>query len=149
MHQLFRSTRESEPLKFRGARLKFATKSIGDIQRAEVTFDANQENIEVVYRYDEGTDVFINQEIPCPGAQSKGLRILRSRADQNALHLMLEGIGGSTYALEVNTPHQLGEVAGATIEPGPNLSRLFVAFTGPVNTYVRRELTIPLRRKKK
>ena len=84
---------------------------MGDMQRAEVTIEANQENIEVVFRYDEGTDVSINHEIPFAGAQSKGLRILRSRADQNALHLILEGIGGSTYALEIHTPYQLGEVA--------------------------------------
>ena len=136
-------------VKVQGLDTKFATKSIGDIQRAEVTVEANQGNLEVVYKYDEGTDVSINQEIPSPGAQSKGLRILRSRADQNALHLILEGIGGSTYALDVRTPRQLGEVGGATIEAGRTSSRLFVTFGDPVNTYVRRELTIPLRRRRK
>ena len=131
-------------VKVQGRTTQFATNRVGDLQRAEVTIDANQENIEVVYRYHEGTDVFINHEIPMPGAQSKGLRILRSRADQNALHLILEGIGGSTYALDVHTPHQLGEVAGATIESGRTSARLFVTFSGPADTYVRRELTIPL-----
>ncbi len=135
-------------VKVQGRATKFATKSIGDIQRAEVTVEANQD-LEIVYRYDEGTDIFINQEIPSPGAQSKGLRILRSRADQNALHLILEGIGGRTYALAVHTPHQLDEVAGATVEAGRTSSRVFVAFTGPANTYVRRELKIPLRRRKR
>lgn len=137
-------------VKVQGLDTRFATKSIGDIQRAEVTVEANQENIEVVYKYDEGTDVSINPEIPSPGAQSKGLRILRSRADQNALHLILEGIGGSTYALDIRTPKQLGEVSGATVEAGRTSSRLFVTFSGgPDNTYVRRELTIPLRRRRK
>jgi hypothetical protein len=132
-----------------GRATKFASESMGDIQRAEITFAANQEIIEVVYRYDEGTDVFRNPEIPSPGAQSKGLRILRSRADQNALHLILEGIGGSTYPLEIYTPRQLGEVGGATIEASRTSSRLFVTFSGPPDTYVRRELTIPLRRYKR
>ena len=136
-------------VKVQGRTTRFTTNRVGDMQRAEVTIDANQENIDVVFRYDEGTDVFIEQEIPMPGAQSKGLRILRSRADQNALHLIVEGIGGSTYALDVHTPHQLAEVAGATVEAGRKSSRVFVAFTGPANTYVRRELKIPLRRKKK
>ena len=136
-------------VRVQGRTAKFTTKSTGDIQRADVTVESNQENIEVVYRYDEGTDVFINQEISSPGAQSKGLRILRSRADQNALHLVLEGIGGSTYALEVHTPHQLGEVGGATIEAGRQSSRLFVTFSGPAETYVRRELSVPLRRRRK
>ncbi len=136
-------------VKVKGRTTQFVTNRVGDMQRAEVTLDANQENIDVVFRYDGGTDVFINHEIPMPGAQSKGLRILRSRADQNALHLLLEGIGGNTYALEVHTPHQLGEVAGATIEAGRVSSRLLVTFSGPPETYVRHELKIPLRRRRK
>jgi len=137
-------------VKVQGRPIKFARKSIGDIQRAEVTVDANQETIAVVYSYDEGTDVFAEQEIPAPGAQSKGLRILRSRADQNALHLVLEGIGGQSYALSVRTPLQVGEVSGARVETSAiSATRLLVAFDGPTDTYVRRELTIPLRRKKR
>jgi hypothetical protein len=135
-------------VRVKGRAAQFATKRTGDIQRAEVTVDADQPDIEVVYRYDEGTDVFIDQEIPAPGGQSKGLRILRSRADQDALHLMLEGIGGRSYVLSVRTPHQLGEVSGVTTEKGAiSGTRLQVAFKGPTGTYVRRELTIPLRRK--
>ena len=104
----------------------------------------------VMYSYDEGTDVFADQEIPAPGAPSKGLRVLRSRADQDALHLMLEGIGGRSYALSVRTPHQLGEVSGATVETGAvSATRLLVAFDGPTDTYVRRELIIPLQRRKR
>ncbi len=136
-------------VKVQGRPIEFATKSIGDIQRAEVTVDANQEPIEVIYCYDEGTDVFADQEIPAPGAPSKGLRILRSRADQKALHLVLEGIGGRSYALSVRTPHQLGEVSGARVETGPtSATRLLVTFDGSTDTYIRRELTIPLSRKK-
>ena len=97
----------------------------------------------------KGQKFSADQEIPAPGAPSKGLRILRSRADQDALHLVLEGIGGRSYALSVRTPHQLGEVSGATVETGANsATRLLVAFDGPTDTYVRRELTIPLRRRK-
>ncbi|MBA3567912.1 MAG: amylo-alpha-1,6-glucosidase [Pyrinomonadaceae bacterium] len=137
-------------VKARGRSIKFATNIIGDVQRAEVTLDSTQRTIEVVYSYDEGTDVFADQEIPEPGAQSKGLRILRSRADQDALHLVLEGIGGRSYTLRVRTPHQLGEVSGATVETlAISATHLLVAFDGPADTYVRRELTIPLRRKKR
>jgi glycogen debranching enzyme len=135
-------------VKVQGRAIKFATKAIGDIQRAEVTVDANQETIEIIYIYDEGTDVFADQEIPAPGALSKGLRVLRSRADEDALHLLLEGIGGQSYALGVCTPHQLGEVSDVTVETGASsATRLLVAFDGPRDIYVRRELTIPLRRK--
>src|SRR6266540_571237 len=135
-------------VKLQGRSIEFVMKSIGDIQRAEVTFNANREPIEVIYSYDEGTEVFADQETPAPGAQNKGLRILRSRADRDALHLVLEGIGGQSYGLSVRTPHQLGEVSGATVETGPiPTTRLLVAFDGPPDSYVRRELTIPLRRK--
>ncbi|CAN5683691.1 hypothetical protein BH20ACI3_BH20ACI3_41010 [soil metagenome] len=137
-------------VKVQGRPVKFATKIIGDIQRADVTVDANQETIDVLYSYDEGTDVFADQEIPAPGAQSEGLRILRSGADQEALHLVLEGLGGRSYPLSVRTPHQLGEVSGATVEAGRTpAARLVVAFDGPADTYVRRELSIPLRRHKR
>ncbi|MDQ3666836.1 MAG: GH116 family glycosyl hydrolase [Acidobacteriota bacterium] len=137
-------------VKVGGRSMKFATNIIGDVQRAEVTLDSTQPMIEVVYSYDEGTEVFADQEIPAPGAQSKGLRILRSRADQDALHLVLEGVGGRSYALDVRTPHQLGEVRGATVETGAmSATRLLVAFEGPTDTYVRRELTIPLQRRKR
>lgn len=137
-------------VRLQGRSVEFARKSIGDIQRAEITFDVEQEPIVVTYSYDEGTDVFAAQEIPAPGAQSIGLRILRSRADQDALHLVLEGIGGQSYPLHVRTPYQLGEVGGAKVETGAeSATRLLVAFDGPTDNYVRRELTIPLRRKKR
>jgi len=137
-------------VKVRGRSTKFATNIIGDVQRVEVTFDADQPTVDVVYSYDEGTDVFADQEIPAPGAQSKGLRILRSHADQDALHLVLEGLSGRSYALHVRTPHQIGEVNGATKETGgANATRLMIAFDGPTDTYVRRELTIPLRHYKR
>lgn len=137
-------------VKVRGRSSKFATDIIGDVQRAEVTFDADQPTIDVVYSYDEGTDVFADQEIPVPGAQSKGLRILRSRADQDALHLVLEGLGGRSYLLNVRTPHQIGEVSGVTKETsGSNATALLIAFDGPTDTYVRREFNLPLRHYKR
>jgi glycogen debranching enzyme len=137
-------------VKVRGRSTKFATNIIGDIQRVEVTLAADQPTVDVVYSYDEGTDVFADQEIPAPGAQSKGLRILRSRADQDALRLILEGLSGRSYGLHVRTSHQIGEVNGATNETdGANATRLMIAFDGPTDTYVRRELTIPLRHYKK
>ncbi|HKY29931.1 MAG TPA: GH116 family glycosyl hydrolase [Pyrinomonadaceae bacterium] len=137
-------------VKVQGRTVQFATKHIGDIQRAEITIDGVQRNIEVVYNYAEGTDVFVEQEIPVPGAESKGLRILRSRADQDALHLVLEGRGGQSYPFHVSTPHQLGKVSGVSLETNrKSATRLLVAFDGPPGTYVRRELTIPLSRRKK
>lgn len=137
-------------VRVQGKAIKFAPTTIGDIQRAEVTVDASPENIEVVYIYDEGTDVFADQEIPAPGAPSRGLRILRSHAEQGALHLVLEGIGGRSYVLGVRTPHQIGDVSGARVETGASsATQVRIAFDGPTDTYVRREFTLPLRRKEK
>jgi len=63
---------------------------------------------------------------------------------------VLEGLSGRSYALHVRTPHQLVEVSGVTMEAdGTSDPRLVVAFGGPADTYVRRELTIPLRRYKR
>lgn len=136
-------------MKVRGRNTKFAINSIGDVPRAEITLRANRPTIEVVFSYDEGTDVFVDQEIPAPGAQSKGLRILRSRAGQEALHLVLEGLGGRSYPLHVRTPHQLGEASGATMETDEDSAkRLLIAFDGPTDTYVRRALAVPFRRKR-
>ena len=136
-------------VKLRGRNTKFAMNSIGDVPRAEITLRANRPTIEIVYSYDEGTDVFVDQEIPAPGAQSKGLRILRSRAGQEAFPLVLEGLGGRSYPLHVRTPHQLGEVSGATMETDEDsATRLLVAFDGPADTYIRRELIIPFQRKR-
>jgi glycogen debranching enzyme len=137
-------------VKVGGRSTKSATSIIGDVQRAEVTIDADQPTIDVVYSFDEGTDVFADQDIPAPGAQSKGLRILRSRADQDALHLVLEGLGGRSYRLNVRSPHQIGEVTGVVKETDrANATRLVISFDGPTDTYVRRELTIPLRNYKR
>ena len=133
-----------------GRSAKFVINNIGDVQLAEVAFDANQSATEVVFSFEEGTDVFVDQEIPAPGAQSEGLRILRSRADQASLHLLLEGIGGHSYVLHVRTPQQLGMVSGATMEmDGPSATRLVVTFSGSADTYVTRELTVPLSSKKR
>ncbi|HZE69693.1 MAG TPA: GH116 family glycosyl hydrolase [Pyrinomonadaceae bacterium] len=137
-------------VRVRGRSTKFVTNIIGDVQRAEVSLDADQPTIDVVYSYDEGTDVFADQDIPAPGAQSKGLRILSSRADHDALHLVLEGLGGHSYRLNVRTPHEIGEVSDVIKETGgPNATRLVIAFNGPTDTYVRRDLTIPLRHYKR
>jgi hypothetical protein len=137
-------------VKVQGRSSRFAISSMGDVQRAEVIVDANQPRIEVLFSFDQGTDVFADQEMPAPGARSEGLRILRSRADQDALHLVLEGIGGRSYTLHVRTPRQLGGVSGISMKAeGLLATRLDVAFIGSGDTYVRRELTIPLHGQKR
>ena len=134
-------------VKVRGRVTKFTPTIDGDIQRAEVKLEAKQPVIEVIYSYQGGTDVSKWQAMPEPGAQSSGLRILRSRADQESLQLVLEGLGGRSYRLNVRSPHQIDGVSGAKRESRQgDTTRFLISFEGTADTYIRRELTLPIRR---
>ena len=87
-----------------GRSARFDLKSLGDRQRAEVVVEAAGPRTEVVVEYDPGTDAYVRAELPSPGARSEGLRILRSKAEPGALRLVLEGLGGRTYAFRVRSP---------------------------------------------
>jgi glycogen debranching enzyme len=133
-----------------GRAAKFEIKRTGDVQQAVVKIENSSASTNVVYDYEEGTDVYLERENLTPGAQSEGLRILRSHAEADALHLTLEGLGGRSYTLHARTPYQLEEIHGMVVKTDMlSDARLLVAFDGPINTYVRRELIIPLRRKGK
>jgi hypothetical protein len=133
-----------------GRAAKFEIKRTGDVQRAEVIVDDAKSTTEIVFNFDEGTDVYVLAQMPAPGATSQGLRILRSRADAGALHLTLEGLGGRVYPLNVRTPRTLGNIDGVARSTGPEGAdeRLLVKFEGSPGSYVRREIVIPLLTKK-
>lgn len=117
----------------------------GDVQMAEVVVDPAPPRVEIVFSYDEGTEVYWSAKTPAPGAVSQGLRILRSRAEAGALRLTLEGLGGREYPLGARTPRRLGKAPGASVRrKGPRDWELLVRFDGPADGYVRRELAIPL-----
>jgi glycogen debranching enzyme len=130
-----------------GRETEFVIERAGDVQRALVGIEAYGPTVEMVFTYTEGTDVYLVPESLTPGAQSAGLRILRSRADDKALHLLLEGLGGRSYALRARTPYQLGQTGGVKVQAdGGSDPQLTVAFDGPSDSYIRRELTIPIER---
>jgi hypothetical protein len=119
----------------------------GDIQRAEVRLDLTQPTTEIVFNYNEGTDVYFEPEPLRPGQQNEGLRVVRALADKNALRLVLEGFVGKSYTLRVRTPRELGETNGITIEQDAHADpRLLVRLDGAPGAYARRELVVPLRR---
>jgi hypothetical protein len=119
----------------------------GDIQRAEVRLDLTQPTTEIVFTYDEGTDVYLEPEPLQPGQRSEGLRVVRAHAEKNALRLVLEGLAGNSYTLRVRTPLELGETSGVTVERDAHADpRLLVRLDGAPGAYARRELVIPLRR---
>ncbi|HEX8072006.1 MAG TPA: GH116 family glycosyl hydrolase [Pyrinomonadaceae bacterium] len=133
---------------------------VGDIKRAELrvnneparpSSDARKPPSSVAddvavydFSYDEGTEVFVAQTMPPPGATSAGLRVLRARAEGEALNLSLEGLAGRTYTLGVRTPKQLGAAAGVRVQTTSGGAQLTVMFDGPPGTYVRRDLRLPL-----
>ncbi|MDT4955247.1 MAG: hypothetical protein QOJ02_3385 [Acidobacteriota bacterium] len=129
-----------------GRAADFDLKEMGDRQFAEVVVTNALASNEIIFTYDEGTDVYIEPEALRPGASNEGLRILRSSADEDALHLTLEGLGGRSYLLKALSPHRLAEISGVQIKSTtarePQL--ITVAFDGPSGVYVRRELEIPL-----
>ncbi|MEA2174123.1 MAG: hypothetical protein QOD00_1715 [Blastocatellia bacterium] len=133
-----------------GRAAKFEIQRTGDVQQAVVKIEPSSISTDIVYNYEEGTDVYLEPDDLTPGAQSEGLRILRSRADANALRLTLEGRGGRSYKLHIRTPYQPVEIDGATVKTDARADpQLTVAFDGPTEAYARRELIIPLRRKRK
>jgi glycogen debranching enzyme len=130
-------------VRVQGRRVEFQTSQTGDAQMTTVSFDVDQQSVAVVFSYDEGTDVYQEQEIPAPGSQNQGLRVLRSRADVAGLHLVLEGLGGHSYLLLVRGPHQLLETAGVKLRTKPGADQeLTVQFEGPAEIYQRRQVTI-------
>src|SRR5262249_36546757 len=121
-----------------GKATQHAVHRSGDVQRVEVTARGVSARSEIVFDYAEGTDVFAPAEPSEPASRSTGLRVLRSRADGQALHLLLEGRAGRTYALRVRTPRSLGAVSG--INSGKVDARdweLAVPFDGKTDGYAR------------
>ncbi len=131
----------------RGRPATFTTARSGDVQRPEISFAAESADTEVVFDYDEGTDVYLESRAPLRGETSRGLRILRARAGEGALYLLLEGRGGHTYTLGARTPRKLGDTPGVVVKEGGARgdAQLEVRFDGPEQTYVRREISLPLR----
>ena len=129
-----------------GREAPFEVKREGDIQRPEVPVEGAGAKVEVAIRYTPGSDAYARAEAPAAGARSEGLRILRSRAEGGALVLTLEGLGGRSYPLRVRSPRRVAGAPDATVRAAaPGEFDVEVAFDGPVGTYVRRKVVLPLR----
>jgi glycogen debranching enzyme len=133
-----------------GRDVPFKVTRVGDVQRAEVRLELRQPSAEVVFNCDEGTDVYVEPEPLQPGARSEGLRVIRSRAEENFIRLVLEGRAGRSYELRVRTPREVGQVEGVSASrDARGDTRLLIPFSGNDDAYVRRELTIPLLRNRR
>jgi hypothetical protein len=98
----------------------------------------------IIFSYDDGTEVYVEPESLKPAQSNQGIRVLRSRADANALRLLVEGLGGREYKVGVRSGRRLGEAAGVRVSSASsNPQQLFISLDGPPVSYVRREVIIP------
>ncbi|HLL70763.1 MAG TPA: GH116 family glycosyl hydrolase [Pyrinomonadaceae bacterium] len=131
-----------------GRPLNFTLTRAGDVQRPEISFAAASPDTEIVFDYDEGTEVYLAPQTLMRGEMSQGLRILRARAGAGMLRLLVEGRGGRTYTLGVRTPHKLESAPDVVIKGGDGGrvdAQLIIPFNAQTQKYVRREINIPLR----
>jgi hypothetical protein len=128
-----------------GRPARYQLTSIGDVQRATVTLESPTSPINIVFTYHEGTDVYVDPIAALAGATNEGLRVIRARAGEGRLHLVVEGRGGRAYVLHVRTPWRLGRVEGTVVRAAADGRQdLEVTFAGRPDQYVRRELDVPL-----
>lgn len=133
-----------------GRPVTFTQTRAGDVQRPELSFAAQLPDTEIVFDYDEGTEVYLTPQPLLRGETNQGLRILRARAEAGTLRLLLEGRGGRTYTLGVRTPYKLGSAPDVVVKDGSSSggrgdTQLTVQFNAQTGEYVRREISIPLR----
>ncbi len=120
---------------------------LGDVQFVEIdTATSAAPRVVAHIAYDGGSEVYTAQVAADPGARSRGLRILRSRADETSLRLMLEGVPGQRYELGLRSPRSVVTVEGGEIERRDGSDpTLIVTFDGDVNTYVRKQVAVRFR----
>lgn len=134
-----------------GKAADFELQKIGDIQRVQTILENFENNLKIVYEYDEGTEVWTDFSPLEPGQTNQGLKIIRAFADDANLHLIVEGLGDRTYTLGVTSGGLLGKAEGVAVQQtgsGLNRSRgkIYVKFEGAENSFVRREILLPINR---
>jgi hypothetical protein len=128
-----------------GRATAFSIERMGDVQRPRLVVEGADGRSQVVIRYSPGSDVCLRNPLPESGSRSTGLRILRSRADESRLRLLLEGRAGRTYALVARSPRQVRGAPGVVVRPAQGGSfAIEVAFEGTSDAFVRREIDLPL-----
>jgi hypothetical protein len=119
-------------------------KQIGDIQQAEIQFDSASA-IEIIYLFDEGTDVYWNTPDLVAGQENMGLRIITSQAKADGLNLVLEGRAGHSYQLNIRSPKFLKDIETIGLT-SPSMDQLLkVEFTVEIGSYVKREIFLPFK----
>jgi glycogen debranching enzyme len=127
----------------------FTIEREGGIQRVRVAIEQPALPIRLDITHDAGTDVVDPIVEPAPGAESKGLRILRVMPERTALGLNVEGRGQETYTLTIYSPRAVGspgDTAGvALLGRQGRTQTISISFPGSPSDYVRRDLRLPLK----
>jgi glycogen debranching enzyme len=126
-----------------GKKVVFKSKTTGDVQHVEITHEITATQTQVVFDYVEGTDVYYATTSLVAGAESTGLRIVRSNADQKGLSVWLEGRGGQSYSIRIKTPRNLQSVDGVSLRTVDAEYQLDVSFPTTSGGYVRRQIFLP------
>jgi glycogen debranching enzyme len=129
-----------------GVTAKYEATLAGDLQRVGVAAESRRgsTSTEVMFAFDEGTDVYVVPPDLHQGAANEGIRILRAHADRQKLQLIVEGRGGRTYTVGVRTGRRLGMIDGVTVSAPPAADpQLLIRFDGEPEAYVRRAIDIP------
>jgi hypothetical protein len=130
-----------------GASARYDINQTGDVQRVQVTIEAppSSRPTDVIYSYDEGTDVYVDTPDLQPASPADGLRIVRARVEARTLRLTLDGRGGREYAVSVRTRHRIASDSGMAVnQPGTGDAQLRIRFEGPAEAYTRRHIAIAL-----
>lgn len=137
-----------ETVRVNGRGVRPRVTNLGDVQFAEVAVEGPLDTVRIEFALRDGSDVCVRQDPAAPGDESQQIRVLRSRAGAEGLRLTLEGRGGRTYTLGLQTSRQIGTAT----EPGVKIEhrgaadpQVLVTFDGPPDQYVRREVFVPLR----
>jgi glycogen debranching enzyme len=138
-----------------GKPVEFRLERMGDTQSAVFEADPRRAatldgvtTLRVVVKYEEGTDVYVRRQAPRPGDTNTGLRVLRSRVEGDWLRLLLEGVPGRNYRLEIKSPRSVG-LSYEGVGKGVTVSMsgggyVGVRFSGEPGRYVRAEVSLPL-----
>ncbi|HMD96298.1 MAG TPA: hypothetical protein VKM93_03060 [Terriglobia bacterium] len=99
-------------------------------EHAEVKFDA-EEKTEVVLRYEPGVRPWIAAPDVAPGAQSRGLRVLRSKLDGHVYTAEVEGPASACSSLSLTTPWRVAHVEGGKVSAHQGSRWVFVLAPTP------------------
>lgn len=127
-----------------GKKTAFRSSTIGDSQHAEISIDLNDAVTDVVFDYVAGTEASYSIPSLVAGAENTGLRIIRATPQPTGLSLLLEGISGQAYALQIRSSRPLTSVAGASVNHvADDKYKVEISFPDHLGEYAKRSVVIP------